>query len=66
MDTRTGEIFHPDEPMPDEKRLRMEQAIARDELVPVSDRVAGLMLDAQRAERKRVRKAAKQARKKNR
>lgn len=66
MDTRTGEIFRLDEPMTREKSRRMERAEARGELASVSARVAEMMELAQAEVRKRERKAAKQARKKNR
>lgn len=54
MDTETGRIYAPGE------------ADAAGRIVPVSDRVAKLMSDAQAAERKRKRKAAKNARRRNR
>jgi hypothetical protein len=67
MDTRTGELFHQSEPMDREKRRRMERAAARGELVPISDDVARLVQIGTRVEdRRRKRKAAKAARKKNR
>jgi hypothetical protein len=67
MDTRTGEIFRPAEPMNREKRRRMDDAAARGELVPVSEQVARQQIIGQRVEaRRRTRKAAKAARKANR
>jgi hypothetical protein len=67
MDTRTGEIFEPSEPMDREKRRRMERAQARGELVPVSEQVARQQIIGQRVEdRRRKRKAAKAARRSNR
>lgn len=67
MDTRTGEIFRPDEPMDDDKRQRMLDAERRGELVRVSEQVARQQLAGQRvAERRLRRKAAKAARKGNR
>jgi hypothetical protein len=66
MDTRTGEIFRRDEPMDREARRRMERAQESGHLVEVSERVADLMELAQKAERKRKRKAAKAVRKANR
>ncbi len=67
MDTRSGEIFQPAEPMTREKRRRMERAEARGALVPVSDQVARQQLTGQRVEeRRRKRKAAKAARRANR
>jgi hypothetical protein len=68
MDTRTGEVFRHEEPMTREKRRRMERAAESGHLVEVSERVAGLMEAAQKAEAeaKAKRKAAKAARKVNR
>lgn len=70
MDTRTGEIFrYGDDEMPDDKKLRMEEASASGHLVEVSERVATLMdgaLKREDTERRQKRKAAKKARKKNR
>lgn len=70
MDTRTGEIFQPDEPMDREKRRRMERAQERGEFVAVSEQVAQRMelgrLEEQRRETKALRKAVKAARRANR
>lgn len=78
MDTRTGEIFPRDEagtlvqnPAQTQAaylaaELRMRDAEARGDLVPVSDRVAALLEDGQRVQRKRRRRAAKRARRANR
>lgn len=66
MDTFTGEIFKPQE-LTREERRRMERAAARGSLVPVSEQVARQQQIGQRVEdRRRKRKAAKAARKRNR
>jgi hypothetical protein len=68
MDTRTGEIFNLDAagqlvPNPAQQQaevlaaqLRLEEAQARGDLVPVSDKVAQLIHDGERAQRERKRK----------
>lgn len=78
MDTRTGEVFRRDvagELLTDdygserERRRaaeRMADAQARGEFVEVSARVAQLVEDGERAQRKRKRKASRDARKRNR
>jgi len=81
MDTRSGELFDRDEagqlvPNPARTRaehlateIRMQEAEARGELVPISDKVAQLIRDgeiAQGRRRRRKRKAARIARKRNR
>lgn len=72
MDTRTGEIFPLDQaghlvPNPAQQQaevlaaqLRLEDAQARGELVPVSDGVAKLIHDGERAQRQRKRRHKQQ------